>query len=103
VASDRLRRLADAASALRDGVLNSNAATPSDLRLAAITGDAVPEPWRAFVTTVREHAYRIGDADVAALRSAGFSDDEIFELTVAAALGAATQRLDAGLRAVGRP
>ncbi|MEI8411810.1 hypothetical protein [Kribbella sp. CCNWLW201] len=38
------------------------------------------------------------DADVAELRAVGVSEDEIFEITVAAALGAACHRLDAGLR-----
>lgn len=41
--------------------------------------------------------YRVTDADITALRVHGLSDDAIFELTVAAALGEAERRLAAGL------
>ena len=37
---------------------------------------------------------------LARLAEAGLSDDDIFEVTIAAAVGAAMQRLDAGMRAV---
>jgi hypothetical protein len=37
---------------------------------------------------------------LARLSAAGLSDDDIFEITVAAAGGAALRRLDAGMRAV---
>lgn len=46
------------------------------------------------------------DTAVAALRGNGLSDDEIFDVTLAAALGAAQRRLDAALRLLspdGRP
>jgi alkylhydroperoxidase family enzyme len=49
---------------------------------------------------VAHHAYRVTDADVAALRQAGHSDDSLFEITVAAAVGAALHRLDRGLAAL---
>jgi hypothetical protein len=42
----------------------------------------------------------VTDADTAALRAAGYSDDAIFELTVAVALGAGLLRRDVGLAAV---
>ncbi len=38
------------------------------------------------------------DADVEALKAAGLSEDEIFEATVAAAVGAGLARFEAGLR-----
>jgi alkylhydroperoxidase family enzyme len=47
---------------------------------------------------VRRHAYRVTDGQVEALRAAGLSEDEVFELTVAAAVGAGLDRLDAGMR-----
>jgi alkylhydroperoxidase family enzyme len=50
---------------------------------------------------VRDRSYRITDTDLARLTKAGLSDDDIFEVTIAAAVGAALQRLDAGMRAVG--
>jgi alkylhydroperoxidase family enzyme len=47
---------------------------------------------------VRRNAYRVTDRDVLELREGGLSEDEIFELTVAAAVGAGLERLEAGLR-----
>jgi len=49
---------------------------------------------------VRERAYTTTDEDVGAVRRAGYSDDEIFEATVAAAVGAGLERLEAGVRAL---
>lgn len=60
----------------------------------------VPETAQGYVETVRRYAYRVTDAQVEALRAAGLSEDDVFELTVAAAVGAGLDRLDAGLRAL---
>jgi alkylhydroperoxidase family enzyme len=49
---------------------------------------------------IERHAYRIVDADTEALAQAGWSDEAIFELTLAASLGAGLRRLDAGLAAL---
>jgi alkylhydroperoxidase family enzyme len=51
---------------------------------------------------VRDASYRITDGDVAALEAAGHSQEEIFEITVAAATGAALHRLDRALAALGK-
>ena len=53
-----------------------------------------------YLEMVRRHAYRVTDGDVERLKSAGLSEDEIFEHTVAAAVAAGLERLDAGLRAL---
>jgi alkylhydroperoxidase family enzyme len=49
---------------------------------------------------VRRHAYRVTDADVQRLKDAGFSEDEIFEHTVSAAVAAGLERLEAGLQSL---
>lgn len=69
-------------------------------RQAAASGQALGGEIDDYLQKVRSHAYRVTDEEVAALRAAGASDDELFELTVSAALGAAKTRLDAGLAAV---
>jgi alkylhydroperoxidase family enzyme len=70
------------------------------LRDAAAPGRAAPPAFERYLDTVRRHAYRVTDGDVEALRAAGHSDDEIFEHTVAAAVAAGLERLDAGLGAL---
>jgi len=74
-----------------------------DVRRAAASGQDVPADLSLYVEKVRRHAYRVTDEDVAGLRAHGYTEDQIFELTVAAAYGAARQRLDAGLAAMRRP
>ena len=86
--------------ALRRAVLESPAHTEPATRAAAAGGDPLPEPLGSYLAKVRDRSWRIDDDDVAGLRAAGLTEDEIFELTVAAALGAATRSLDAGLRAL---
>jgi len=60
----------------------------------------LPDELRPYVDKVARHAYKVTDADVERLRASGYSEDAIFELTLAAALGAAQSRLAAGLDAM---
>lgn len=73
-----------------------------ETRKAVAAGDVAGSPLAALVEKVHRHAYRVTDEDVAALRAAGHSEDELFEAIVAAAMGAGLVRLRAGLRVVGR-
>jgi hypothetical protein len=72
------------------------------LREAAQPDRPVPPDFAAYVKKVRTRAYTVTDAEVEALKAAGRSEDEIFEQTVSAAVGAGLLRLDAGLEAMGR-
>jgi alkylhydroperoxidase family enzyme len=71
-----------------------------ELRTAAAPDRPVPSAAAAYADTVRRHAYRVTDADVEAVRAAGLTEDEVFEVTVSAAVGAGLERLEAGLRAM---
>jgi alkylhydroperoxidase family enzyme len=82
-------------------VLDGPGVTTRSERMAALDGPG-PELTQAYLTKVREHSYRVSDEDFVALRAAGVSEDAIFELTVAAAVGAASRRLDAARRAMRR-
>ena len=73
--------------------------TSPALRQAVATRGELPPHLVAFVDKIHRHAHRITDEDLAALR-AHCNEDELFEIIVAAALGAATVRLTAGLRAL---
>jgi alkylhydroperoxidase family enzyme len=65
-------------------------------------GDGVPALLGGYVDKVARHAYKVTDDDVAALQRVGNSDDVLFEVTVAAALGGALARLERGLAALRR-
>jgi alkylhydroperoxidase family enzyme len=85
--------------ALRAAVFDGPGVTGRDVRRAAGAGRAAGV-WGGYVVAVREASFRITEADVGALRAGGVGEEEIFEVTVAAAVGAAVERLEAGLRVV---
>ena len=58
---------------------------------------AVPEELVTYVEKVGLHAYKITDQDVEEMKRAGYSEDEIFEITLSATLGASLARLERGL------
>ncbi len=74
--------------------------TPAAHRQAAFANEGVPEAARALVDKVANNAWKVTDEDVAAAKAAGLSDDEVFELVVAAAMGQATRQLDSALAAL---
>jgi alkylhydroperoxidase family enzyme len=84
---------------LEDAVLRSPGHLEPRLREAIAEGREVPEELRLLVEKIRDHAYQISDADFAPLR-ARYSEDQLFEAVVSAALGAALTRLGAGLKAL---
>ncbi|VAZ80843.1 hypothetical protein LAUMK4_05190 [Mycobacterium persicum] len=85
---------------LHHAVLDAPADTDPALRRAAYRGDNLPEPLQAYVDKLRRHAYRVQDSDMERLRGAGYSEDQIFEVTIAAALGAGDSRRRAGMAAL---
>jgi hypothetical protein len=95
-------RYTDAITRTTHAVLESSGATPPPQRWAAFHRrmDELPPDLRPYVDKVAKHAYRITDDDVEALQRAGHSEDVIFEITAAAALGAAIMRLERGLIAL---
>ncbi len=82
-------------TAIMDG--DEVAVTSVEVRRAAAERRNVPERFVAYVDTIHDHAYQVSDRTVADLRAMGASQDEVFEVTISAAFGAARDRLEAGL------
>ena len=99
--SGRRVRLAARLEALRGAVLEGPGTTDVATRQAAFSGQPLTEPLDPYLRKVRSASYQLTDTDVQRLRSAGVAEDAIFELTIAAALGAAERGLRAGLIALG--
>jgi alkylhydroperoxidase family enzyme len=70
------------------------------LRAAARPTRTAPPEFATYLEEVRLHAHKVSDGDVEELKAAGFSEDEIFEHTISAAVAAGLERLDAGLAAL---
>jgi hypothetical protein len=96
--------------AVTDAVVTGPGKTPSELRKAVMaraarlaslrSGAPAPAPFGNYVDKIAQHAYKVTDADVTGLQQAGNSDDVMFEVTAAAALGAALGRLERGMAAL---
>lgn len=92
------RDLADLQRATHRTVLDGPGQVEAPIRRQVAAGEP-PAELAALVQKIRDHAYRLTDAEVDALR-ARYSDDQLFELIVAAALGAAEHRLRRALAAL---
>ena len=95
---DTVRTTSAAASsgALRRAVADHAAALSLDRPDPA----PIPKNLEPYVRTVACHAYKVLDRDVDALQAAGYSVDEVFEITVSAAVGAAFARMEVALAAL---
>jgi len=93
--TDRFAALRDATAA---ALLQSDGATPAALRQAVAAGTP-PASLISLVDKIRSRAFAVTDRDLDALRSE-FNDDQLFEIIVSAAFGAARERLAAAQRAL---
>ena len=82
-----VRRAVAALSAQLGGHLTSNV-------------DEVPPELISYIKKVALHAYKTTDEDIEMLLQAGYTEDAIFEITLAATLGAGMARLERGLGVV---
>jgi hypothetical protein len=92
----------EAFDALQTAIMGGDAVavTPIEVRRRAAERSHVPERFAAYVDTIHDHAYQVSDRTVWDLRASGASQDEVFEVTISAAFGAARARLQAGLAAL---
>lgn len=81
-------------------VLGSDAEASLALRRSAFDNSGLDEPVRTLIEKVADRAYRVSDEDVAAVRAAGLSEDQIFEIVVCAAVGAADRQYGSALAAL---
>ena len=85
-------------TALKTAAMKSAAETAG----GQLSGGDLPEALKSWVDKVARNAYKTTAEDVAAMRAAGYTEDQVLEITIGAALGASVARMDAGLRALHR-
>lgn len=83
VAKPELRQAAEARAAELGGANREAETLPADLA--------------AYVDKVALHAYQVTDQDIEDLKAAGYCEDEIFEMTLSAALGTGLARVERAL------
>ncbi len=75
-------------------IVEGDGRAPQAQRRAAFDNTGLADPLRTLVDKVAKHAHRVADGDIGAVRSAGFTEDQIFELVVCAAIGQANRQYD---------
>ena len=90
--------LSDLQAATFRAVVDGPGSTGAAVRREVASGQP-PAELAGLVQKIRDRPYAVTDADVDALRTR-YSEDQLFELMIAAAVGAARHRLEAALAAV---
>jgi hypothetical protein len=81
-------------------VLEGDGRASRATRRAAFENVVPDEPLRTLIDKVARQPTRVTDEDIAAVVASGISEDQIFELVVCAAIGAATRQYEAALHAL---
>ena len=86
--------------ALVDRVLNGDGRASAEQRARAFGNDGLAPPLDALINKVANRPAQVTDADFAAAKASGFSEDQLFELVICAAVGQSTRLYEAGLAAL---
>ena len=79
-------------SSLVARVIEGEGRASPEIRRAAFDNEGLAEPIRQFVEKVAHRARMVTDTDIGAIRKAGLSEDQIYEIVVCAAIGRATRQ-----------
>ena len=81
-------------------ILQGPGRAPPDQRASAFENANLPEPLRLLLAKVAIKSAQVTDADFATALKGGFTDDQLFELVICAAVGQSTRQYEAGLAAL---
>jgi hypothetical protein len=81
-------------------ILHGPGQAPAEQRARAFENRDLPAPLRPLLDKVAADSARVTDADFATAIQAGFTEDELFELVICAAVGQSTRQYKAGLAAL---
>jgi hypothetical protein len=86
--------------ALVDRILNGEGQAAAAQRARAFGNDGLPPALDVLIGKVATMPAQVTEADFAAAKAAGFTEDQLFELVVCAAVGRSSQLYEAGLAAL---
>jgi alkylhydroperoxidase family enzyme len=86
--------------ALVDRVLNGEGRASAAQRARAFSNDGLSAPLDALIGQVADRPVLVTEADFAAARASGCTEDQLFELVICAAVGQSTRLYEAGLAAL---
>jgi alkylhydroperoxidase family enzyme len=86
--------------ALVDRVLSGEGRASAEQRARAFSNDGLSPPLKALIGKVATRPAQVTDADFAAAKASGCSEDQLFELVICAAVGQSARLYEAGLAAL---
>lgn len=86
--------------ALVERILNGPGRAPAEQRANAFENAGLSGALQTLAEKVATRSAQLTDADFAAAREAGATDDQLFELVICAAVGESTRQYEAGLAAL---
>ncbi|MES9536730.1 MULTISPECIES: hypothetical protein [unclassified Actinomadura] len=86
--------------ALVDRVLKGEGRAPADQRARAFGNDGLAPPLDTLIGKVVDTPAQVTEADLAAAKASGCTEDQVFELVVCAAVGQSDRLYEAGLAAL---
>ncbi len=86
--------------ALVDRVLNGEGEASAEQRARAFTNDGLSLPLDQLIGKVADSPAQVTEADWAAAKTSGCTEDQLFELVICAAVGKSARQYEAGLAAL---
>jgi hypothetical protein len=86
--------------ALVDRVLSGEGRASREQRACAFRNEDLSPPLDALIGKVALRPTQVSEADFATAKASGFSEDQLFELVICAAVGQSTRLYEAGLAAL---
>ncbi|MEU8802841.1 hypothetical protein [Spirillospora sp. NPDC048819] len=86
--------------ALVDRVLSGEGRASAEQRARAFANDGLPPPLDALIGKVADSPAQVTEADLAAAKASGCTEDQLFELVICAAVGQSARQYEAGLAAL---
>jgi hypothetical protein len=81
-------------------VLSGQGSASAEQRARAFGNNGLSSPLDELIGKVATRPTQVTEADFAAARAAGFSEDQLFELVICAAVGQSERMYEAGLAAL---
>ena len=88
------------AKAIEQRILTGPGLASQELRAKAFANRDLPEPVATLLDKVAKRSFQVTDDDFGAALSAGFTEDQLFELVICAAVGESNRFYQAGLAAL---
>jgi hypothetical protein len=98
--ADRKNKKRAMYQALVDRVLNGEGRADAEQRARAFANDGLSPPLDVLADKVAVRPTQVTEGDFAAAKASGYSEDQLFELVICAAVGQSTRLYEAGLSAL---